>query len=159
MTTAEKRAELEARGEAWPDCECHISPMFWQRDPRLPARGRFVCRVAKMAYQTKKRQRRRQSGLCIHCGAPAISDVCEEHHIARADSSRRYYESPKGRMVKARQLTRRSGRRRASEGFQSTRAGRAAIAAYFTTRGGDDVSQGTEARTRPTSNGTTYVGG
>lgn len=45
MTAAEKRAALEAVGEAVPKCECHGEEMSWNRDVRKTSGGFWRCRA------------------------------------------------------------------------------------------------------------------
>jgi hypothetical protein len=63
--------------------------------------------------------------------------MCERHLAETAAATYAYYETPDGQINRVEQRARKRRRDRASQGFQSTRAGRAAIAAYFTTRGGE----------------------
>jgi len=42
VSTANKRADLEARGEPWPVCDCHGEPRYWKSDPYMIAGGIFL---------------------------------------------------------------------------------------------------------------------
>jgi hypothetical protein len=82
MTTAEKRALLEQRGDAWPVCSCHQEPMRWQADVRLLAGGSVKAREAWRRYLSR---RWRRGGVTTigdripelrRRGLPASCDVC-----------------------------------------------------------------------------------
>ena len=45
MTTAEKGADLAARGEPWPTCACHGEPLSWHKNVRSQGGGGWTCRV------------------------------------------------------------------------------------------------------------------
>jgi hypothetical protein len=71
VSTAEKRAELEAKGEPWPVCDCHGLEKVWQSDSQLRAGGRWKLRCSERAHNkraVKKRiARARAAGLCVVC--------------------------------------------------------------------------------------------
>ena len=84
MTVAEKRAQLEEKGEPWPICSCHGEPMTWHRKTHRPCGGFWECRVKIRETQAARRatpagrqgvremngkqiQRARDRGLCIAC--------------------------------------------------------------------------------------------
>jgi hypothetical protein len=61
VSTAEKRAELDARGEPWPVCECHGVNMDWSAKSGRPAGGNWHCAVRRKKnnlkwYYSKKGQ-------------------------------------------------------------------------------------------------------
>lgn len=56
VSTAEKRAELEAKGEPWPVCGCHGEPKKWSATTTRPAGGRWRCRVACIADDRRYKQ-------------------------------------------------------------------------------------------------------
>lgn len=45
VSTAEKRAQIQAAGEEWPTCDCHREPMRWKKDHRKRRGGWFECAV------------------------------------------------------------------------------------------------------------------
>jgi hypothetical protein len=129
MNVAEKRAEMEAQGEPWP--ECHDQPMLWKRDNRIPKGGWFTCRVDYLAWQNQHRKVRQESGLCVHCGSADLETTtscagcCARARIA----DRRYNESAPRRMSMAAYRRKKRLREKAAQGFQPTEVGQAAIAA------------------------------
>lgn len=82
LKTAEKREQLETKGEPWPDCECHDTPMGWSRNTALLAGGRFVCLVDARERKYKIWAKRKAEGLCLRCGDPAETEtLCREHAV------------------------------------------------------------------------------
>lgn len=127
MNTAEKRAALAGDGEPWPACVCHDEPMGWQREPDLPAGGRFRCRIGVNTYKRRRREERLQAGTCGVCGGPlATVTMCRPCADANADANASPVQALKKRAAKAR----RRQQRRAEEGFQPTGVGLAAFAAW-----------------------------
>jgi hypothetical protein len=128
MTTAEKRAALEAADEPWPDCPCHGVPFLWHRNLALTAGGKFKCRVKVNAWKRAHRSDRKAQGLCVHCAAPAITEllcgVCAEYH---ADIE----SAPKVKARRRQADARLRQKRRAEQGFRPSGAGRAAFAAWM----------------------------
>lgn len=127
MTTAEKRAELKAQGEPWPDCDCHNTPMLWNKDAAMKAGGRFHCRIERQQNRKAWRQRQQEAGLCVHCSQPAVTDtLCRDHADAHAD----LMAQPKQKLDHQFTLMRFRQRGREAEGFQPTGVGLAAFAAF-----------------------------
>jgi hypothetical protein len=127
MTTAEKRAALEAAGEPWPDCPCHGQPCLWQKDFALTAKGRFYCRIRNRETLNRNRDLRRQRGVCVYCGGPKVTEsMCQECSDSHAD----VMAGPEQRLAHQFSNIRHRRRRRADEGFRSTGAGLAAFAAW-----------------------------
>lgn len=124
MTTAEKRADLEARGVPWPDCDCHDEPMLWQRDTTYTDGGKFHCRVRLREWRKKWRESRQRRGLCVECAEPTSNDYrCDTCMGEQAD----YMATPKQQMLS--QLATIRHRRRQSD-FRPTGVGFAAAAAF-----------------------------
>ena len=46
-----------------PVCDCHGEPCYWQRDPRLPRLGRWICAVRKRALNREYHERHRETRL------------------------------------------------------------------------------------------------
>lgn len=122
MTTAEKRAQLEAEGEAWPDCECHGEPKYWDSDG-------FRCAVRKRANTERRRQAFRNAGSCVFCGGPLeSSSKCAGCLEAHREAVWRHEQTPYRQMRK--QLNNIRSRRQRSD-FQPLGVGLAAFAAYM----------------------------
>ena len=121
MTTAEKRAAVEAAGEPWPTCECHGEGMGWQKSSTCTAGGYFYCRTVRRTNTNRRRELRRTTGLCIDCGHPNLETgvCCRPCADARADRM----ATPKARIKHRAVLARSRMRGRAAEGFQPTGAG------------------------------------
>src|SRR5579875_869480 len=79
VSASAKYAELEARGEERPRCECHGEKMAWAKAPRHPQGGRWRCAEA----QRQARLRYAQSEKSL-------------------ERNRRYNQSAKGRETRRR---------------------------------------------------------
>lgn len=86
MSTAEKRAQLAAAGEPWPDCECHDEPMAWQKHKNG---GYFGCRIRKLEDSRRRRTERINAAVCVDCSTPVVDGVlcgeCGERHRQACD--------------------------------------------------------------------------
>lgn len=121
--TAEKRSQLEAAGEPWPDCECHGEPCYWRKDSRS---GSFRCAVRIRESHQRKRAERLESDGCVHCGAELVTETrCGRHADEHADFMAEPFQRLLNRAAKAR------SRRRLDEDFQPLGVGLAAFAAYM----------------------------
>lgn len=126
MTTAEKRAQLQAESEPWPDCECHDEPCYWQKDVRLGGGGRFVCAVQSRRSHQQGRRKRLDAGGCIHCGDELATEIrCARHADEHADYMAGPFQQLQNRAATTRY------RRRLDEDFQPLGVGLAAFAAYM----------------------------
>lgn len=106
MTTAEKRAALEAEGEPWPDCECHGEPLLWMRNTRLAADGRWRCRVQMREWRKRHRIKRIASGLCLDCPTPIPSGIrCQPCKDQQADHMAQPYQRLRHQLADARYRT------------------------------------------------------
>lgn len=125
VTTAEKRAELEALGEPWPTCECHDEPMGWMAEKNQE--GRFRCLVLLRERTRQRREQRRLSQTCIHCGGPlATETMCQKHADTHAD----VMAQPKHKLNHLFAQARYRRNRRAKEGYESTGVGVIALALW-----------------------------
>lgn len=127
MTTAEKRAALQAQGEPWPDCDCHGEPMSWQRDPDIKAGGWFACRIVRRKWQQNRRAELVDAGGCVHCGTPTTDYRCQPCADTHADRM----AHPKQAMFNRRSKARHRAKQREAEGFRPTGVGHAAFAAWM----------------------------
>jgi len=128
VNTAEKRAQLEARGEPWPDCLCHGVRMDWNSRSKA-GRGEFRCRVRSQERVTRLRAARRHAGVCVQCGGVlATESMCESCAARHRDAAWRHEQSLKRQLDKYLDNLRRHNRDRE---FQPTEAGQAALAAYI----------------------------
>ena len=93
-TVAEKRAELEAAGRPWPDCECHGAPAYWN-GTRSRAGGNWQCNVLRRETgnkaQNARRNKNKAAGLCAYCKEPAAEGrhACQRHLDDKSASLRR----------------------------------------------------------------------
>jgi hypothetical protein len=127
LKTAEKRSQLETEGSPWPTCECHSQPNLWNGDSRVVAGGYFRCRVDFLEYQNSRREARRQSDLCIYCGAPADTETrCRECADRNADLMATPQQSFKHLFAQARYRR----RLKSEKGFRPSGVGLAAFAAW-----------------------------
>lgn len=130
MTTAEKRADLEAKGEPWPECECHGEPMLWTRDLALIANGRFRCRMMMREQQRAMRQARSEAGVCTECGEEDLATTLRCGRCAERQRERQWHYDQTPRRQLHRYL--RDIRRRVRDkDSQPTGIGRVAMAAYL----------------------------
>lgn len=127
MTTAEKRADLKAKREPWPDCECHGERMYWIGDKRLIAGGWFMCAPKKRQQVAAVLTRRADRGVCVRCaGTLDTETMCRTCADRYADRM----AQPRQRMLHRAAMARYGQKARAEEGFRPTGVGRAAFAAW-----------------------------
>lgn len=128
MNTAEKRAQLDAAGEPWPDCDCHGESMSWQRNVSLTAGGYFYCRIVHRIWQQKMRTERHLKGACIYCGREtATESMCRPCADSHADGM----AQPKQKLQHQFADMRYRRRQRAGGEFQPTGAGLTAFTVWL----------------------------
>ena len=82
VSVAEKRTELESKGEPWPVGSDGLEKM-WHRDVAEKAGGSWRLRSTIREGQATRRAKRRADGICRECPRPVEGSdsefLCSEH--------------------------------------------------------------------------------
>lgn len=130
MTTAEKRAELAARGEPWPTCECHGVRMLWQQT-KYSKGGQWYCQPKVRARAARRRAANKSAGRCVHCASLDLvtATMCGSCRDAHREAVAKHDATPYRQMRKQLISIQRRARARAAEGYAPTEAGQALVLA------------------------------